>query len=118
MEPVSNVDEHRWVDESLSGARGYDSMEILANEPEYTSAFSCEYVRLPPGAHPLTHVEEYNHLLFFVEGSGEITTDEKTGDLRPGSYANVKAGHPHSLRNLRDGDMLILTVYDPPRDSV
>jgi quercetin dioxygenase-like cupin family protein len=93
---------------SLSGARGYESMEIVANEPEYTSAFSCEYVRLRPGAHSVTHVEEYNHLLFFVEGSGEITIGEKTWDLRPGSYAKVKAGAQHSLRNLSDGDMLIL----------
>ena len=115
MEPVSNVHERRWVDESLSGARGYESMEIVANEPEYTSAFSCEYVRLRPGADSVTHVEEYNHLLSFVEGSGEITIGEKTWDLGPGSYAKVKAGEQHSLRNLSDGDMLILTVYDPPR---
>ena len=32
-----------------------------------------------------------------------------------GSYAKVKAGEKHSVRNLGDGDMLILTVYDPPR---
>ena len=67
MEPVSNVHDHRWVAESLSGARGYESMEIVANDPEYTSAYSFEYVRLPPSAHSETHVEEYNHLLFFVD---------------------------------------------------
>jgi len=50
-----------------------------------------------------------------VEGSGESTIAEKTWDLCPGSYAKLKAGKQRSLRNLSDGDMLILTVYDPPR---
>jgi hypothetical protein len=84
MEPVGNVHEHRWVEEDLSGARGFESMEILADEPEYSLAFSCEYVRLPPGAHSVTRVEKYNHLLFFVEGSGEITIGETTWGSAPG----------------------------------
>jgi quercetin dioxygenase-like cupin family protein len=116
MELVNNINERRWVDENLEGARGYESMEIVAGEPEYTSAYSCEYVRVPPGAHSVTHVEDYNHLVFFVEGSGEITIGEETWPLSPGSYAKVKAGSEHSVRNLGDDDMLILTVYDPPRD--
>jgi len=28
----------------------------------------------------------------------------------------VKAGEKHSLRNLGDDDMLVLTIYDPPRE--
>jgi mannose-6-phosphate isomerase-like protein (cupin superfamily) len=57
-----------------------------------------------------------NELLrFFVEGSGEITIGKGTWPLSPGSYAKVQAGEKHSLRNLGDTEMLILTVYDPPR---
>ena len=54
-------------------------------------------------------------MLCFVEGSGEITIGEKTWAPRPGSDAKVKAGEKHSVRNLGDVDMLILTVFDPPR---
>ena len=115
MEPVSNIHDRAWEGESLPGARGYESMEIVADEPEYTSAYSCEYVRLGPGDHSVPHIEQWNHLLFFVDGTGEITIDGQTWPLRPGSYAKVKAGTKHSLRNLGDGDMLIVTVYDPPR---
>jgi mannose-6-phosphate isomerase-like protein (cupin superfamily) len=28
----------------------------------------------------------------------------------------VRAGEKHSLRNLGDDDMLVLTIYDPPRE--
>jgi len=115
MEDVSNVHDRRWVDDDTPGARGYKYVAIVADDPEYTSAFSCELVHLGPGDQSLTHVEDYNHLLFFVEGSGEITIDKRTWPLSPGSYAKVKAGEHHSLRNLGDTEMLILTVYHPPR---
>jgi mannose-6-phosphate isomerase-like protein (cupin superfamily) len=87
----------------------------VADDPEYTSAFSCELIRLGSGNPSLTHVEDYNYLLFFVEGSGEITIGETTWPLTPGSYAKVKTRNQHSRRNLGDTEMLILTVYDPPR---
>ena len=65
-------------------------MQIVADEPEYTGAKSCEYVRVPPGAFSATHVEpDYNHLLFFVEGSGEITIGDET---------SRQAADPSSMR--------------------
>lgn len=115
MECVNNVHDRRWVDEDTPGACGYKYIEIVADDSEYTNAFSCELVRLGRGDHSLTHVADYNHLLFFVEGSGEITVGRRTWPLSPGSHAKVKAGEQHSLRNLGDIEMLILTVYDPPR---
>ena len=115
MDTVENVHDRRWVDDDTPGAKGYAYMEIVAGEPEYTSAFSCELVRLGPGDQSLPHVEPYNHLLFFVEGDGEITIGDVTWSLSPGSYAKVKAGEQHSLRNLGDTEMQLLTVYDPPR---
>jgi hypothetical protein len=33
-----------------------------------------------------------------------------------GVIREVEAGNKHSLRNLGDTDMLVLTVYDPPRE--
>jgi mannose-6-phosphate isomerase-like protein (cupin superfamily) len=114
MEYVNNVHDRRWVDEDTPGAKGYQYIEIVPDDSDYTNAFSCELV-LEPGDHSLTHVEGYNHLLYFVEGSGEITIGKSTWPLSPGSYAKVKAGEKHSLRNLGNTEMLILTVYDPPR---
>jgi mannose-6-phosphate isomerase-like protein (cupin superfamily) len=115
MEYVNNVHDRSWVDDDTPGARGYKYVEIVPDDSEYTSAFSCELMRLGPGDHSLTHVEHYNHLLFFLEGNGEITIGERTWPLSPGSYAKVEAGKEHSLRNHRDSEMLLLVVYDPPR---
>jgi quercetin dioxygenase-like cupin family protein len=112
MDYVNNVHDRRWVDDDTPG---YEYIDIVADDSEYTNAYSCELVRLGPGDQSQTHVEDYNHLLFFVEGSGEVTIGTRTWPLSPGSYAKVKAGEEHSLRKLGDTDMLVLTVYDPPR---
>jgi quercetin dioxygenase-like cupin family protein len=116
MEHVDNFHDRPWIEDDTPGARGYKYMEIVADEPEYTSAYSCELTHLGPDDQSLPHVEPYNHLLFIVEGSGEITIDGETFALRPGSYAKVKAGEKHSLRNLGDTEMVMMTVYDPPRE--
>jgi quercetin dioxygenase-like cupin family protein len=114
-DPVDNVRDRGWQDAKLPGARGYESMEIVADDPDYTSAYSLEYLRLGAGDESRPHVEAWNHLLFFLEGSGEITIGDRTWPIRPGSYAKVKAGARHSVRNLGDTDMLLLAIYDPPR---
>ena len=97
---MARRDVHR-IDVSVPGS----SLDPRSEPP---SPPGVEIHRGPP-LHP-------DHLLFFVEGSGEITMGEQTWDLRPGSYAKVQAGTHHALRNLSVGDMLILTVYDPPRE--
>lgn len=113
---VGNVHDRAWNDETnLAGARGYEVMQIVANDPDYTTAFSLEYTRLGPDDYSVPHVEPWNHLLYFVEGSGEVTIKDKVYPVRPGSYTKIKAGERHSLRNLGGTDMLVLIIYDPPR---
>jgi hypothetical protein len=48
MEYVNSVHDRRWVDEDAPGAKGYEYIEIVAADSEYTSAFSCELVHDPP----------------------------------------------------------------------
>jgi quercetin dioxygenase-like cupin family protein len=116
MDPVINVNEMPWQDlTGLAGARGYEFIPLVADDPRYTTAYSCELVKLGPADHSVTHTEPWNHALYFVSGSGELTIGERTWPVRPGTFAKVKAGERHALRNHGPGDMLVLTVYDPPR---
>jgi quercetin dioxygenase-like cupin family protein len=87
MEMVNNVHDCRWVDDDTPGARGYKYIEIVPDGSDHTDTFSCELIHLGPGDESLTHVEPYNHLLFFVKGSGEVTIGDRTWPLSPGSYA-------------------------------
>ena len=61
------------------------------------------------------HIEPWSHLLFFLSGNGDITINGNVTAVKSGTVCQVRAGEQHSLRNLGGGDMLVLTIYDPPR---
>lgn len=116
MVKVMNINDAQWKElTDLAGARGYEYIALVADDPAYTSAYSCEMVRLGPADHSVPHVEPWNHLLYFIEGTGELTIGDRTWQVAPGTSAKVKAGERHSLRNHGPGNMLVLAVYDPPR---
>jgi quercetin dioxygenase-like cupin family protein len=115
MERVFSVDDMPWTDlKGLPGARGFE-FKPLTNDV-YTKAYSCELVRLEPGDHSVPHIEPWSHLLYILSGKGDVTIDGSTAPIRSGTVCQVSAGEKHSLRNLGEEDMLILTIYDPPRE--
>jgi quercetin dioxygenase-like cupin family protein len=114
MANVFSVDDLGWKDlRGLPGARGFEFKALT--DDAYTKAYSCELVRLEPGDHSVPHVEPWSHLLYFLSGTGDITIDGSTSPVRTGTVCQVRAGEKHSLRNLGADDMVILTIYDPPR---
>lgn len=115
MEKVFSVDDMDWRNlRGLRGARGFEYKPL--SDDDYTSAFNTELVRLEPGDHSVPHIEPWNHLLYFTHGAGDITISGQTWPVKPGTVCLVKAGEKHSLRNLGDDDMIVMTIYDPPRD--
>jgi quercetin dioxygenase-like cupin family protein len=115
MQRVFSVDDMPWRDvHGLPGARGFEFKALT--DDAYTKAYSCELVRLEPGDHSVPHVEPWSHLLYILSGTGDITIDGDIRAVRSGTVCQVRAGEKHSLRNLGDDDMLILAIYDPPRE--
>jgi quercetin dioxygenase-like cupin family protein len=115
MERVFSIDDMPWTDlKGLPGARGFE-FKALTNDA-YTKAYSCELVRLEPGDHSVPHIEPWSHLLYILRGTGDVTIDGSTAPIRSGTVCQVRAGEKHSLRNLGEDDMLILAIYDPPRE--
>src|SRR4051812_36572926 len=114
MKTVFSVADMPWKNlRGLAGARGYEFKAL--SDADYSAAFNAELVRLEPGDHSVPHVERWNHLLYFLSGSGDITIEGQTNTLAAGTVARGKAGQTHSLRTLGTDDMVVLTVYDPPR---
>lgn len=119
MEPVGNVNNLALQDGSvLRGARSFEIVELVSNDPSYTEAFSLEYVRIAVKGHSVPHVNIYNHFLYVIEGEGEISIEGRKWPVTSGSYAKVKAGARHSLLNLGEREMILLAIYDPPRTGV
>ncbi len=63
-------------------------------------------------------IEPWSHLLYFLCGSGDVTIDGETQPIATGTVCQIKAGSKHSLRNLGEDDMIVLTIYDPPRKRI
>jgi quercetin dioxygenase-like cupin family protein len=114
MERVFSVDALPWQElRGLPGARGFQFKPLT--DDTYTKAYSCELVRLDPGDHSVPHIEPWSHLLFVLSGNGDITINGEVTPVGSGTVCQVRAGEKHSLRNLGTDDMLVLTIYDPPR---
>jgi quercetin dioxygenase-like cupin family protein len=115
MERVFSIDDMPWADlKGLTGARGFEFKALT--DDAYTKAYSCELVRLDPGDHSVPHIEPWSHLLYILSGTGDVTIDGNTTPIRSGTVCQVRAGEKHSLRNLGDDNLLILAIYDPPRE--
>ena len=61
---------------------------------------------------------ENGRLLYFLSGTGDVPIDGETRPVATGTVGQIKAGSKHSLRNLGEDDMVVLTIYDPPRKRV
>jgi mannose-6-phosphate isomerase-like protein (cupin superfamily) len=109
---VFSVDALPWS--AFTSARGYEFKSVVA-DPDYTSAFSCELVKVSPTGHSEPHIEPYNHALYFLQGIGEIKIGDEAWPIQQGTLAKVRAGERHSVRNFGPGEMLMLAIYDPPR---
>ena len=114
MRKVFSVNDVSWQNlRGLPGARGFEYKSL--SDADYSTAFSAELVRLEPGDHSVPHVELWSHLLYFLSGTGDVTIDGETQPVAAGTVCQVKAGLKHSLRNLGADEMIVLTIYDPPR---
>jgi quercetin dioxygenase-like cupin family protein len=114
LNKVFSANELEWKNlRGLPGARGFEFKAL--SDASYTDSFNTELVRLEPGDHSVPHVEPWNHLLYFMSGTGDIIIDGVTSLIAPGSVALVKAGEKHALRNLGKDDMILIAIYDPPR---
>jgi quercetin dioxygenase-like cupin family protein len=117
MRTVFSVNDIPWQNlRELPGARGFEYKAL--SDSDYSNAFNAELVRLEPGDHSVPHVEPSSHLLYFLSGTGDITANEETQPVATGTVCQIRAGQKQSLRNLGEGDMIILTIYDPPRKRV
>lgn len=95
------------------GGRGFEKKAI--SDPGLTPAFSAEIVRLAPSGGSGEHMEPYSHLLYFVEGEGEVIVEGELHKVGPGSIAQIRAGTFHSIQNSSAGRMTIIAICDPPR---
>ena len=106
-------------DEALSWwqplpSRGHVSVALSPENTPY-DGFSSGVQVLPPGCSVREHGHQRNHELLFIHaGTGTVTIEAETHDLKPGSIVLFGRHARHFLVNTGDTDMHIFWVFMPP----
>ncbi len=95
-------------------SRGHVSVALSPENTPY-DGFSSGMQVLPPGCSVREHGHQRNHELLFIHaGTGTVTIEDDTHDLKPGSIVLLGRHARHFLVNTGDTDMHIFWVFMPP----
>jgi quercetin dioxygenase-like cupin family protein len=75
--------------------------------------FVMGYVTIYAGGEVPHHAHSQEEVYFIVSGHGLIAIDGDETEVQAGSYAAIRPGQSHSLRNTTDEDLIMLFCYAP-----
>lgn len=71
-------------------------------------------VRIAKGGEAKAHSHAANsETVFIYKGTGQLTMEGKTFDLKAGSLHFNPKGATHGVKNLGDGDLIAISVFTP-----
>ena len=85
----------------MEGVRGAHIREILTAR-EGTPNFAMRVFDLDRGGFTPLHQHDYEHEVFVLEGSGEVTEGDRVHSLQAGSVALMMPNVIHQFRNSGD----------------
>jgi mannose-6-phosphate isomerase-like protein (cupin superfamily) len=80
----------------------------------YTDAYSVDIAEFPIGGFSPEHVDT-GHAFYIISGRSEMIIDGTSQIAGTRCVVGIPAGKPHSIRNIGDEPLVMLTIYDPPR---
>lgn len=91
------------------GNESVELTKLCAELPEHMRLFSR--IRLVKGASIGYHIHENESELFaFVSGTGRVTDDGSTYDVKAGDSMLTSSGHGHAVENTGDEDLVMIAV--------
>jgi mannose-6-phosphate isomerase-like protein (cupin superfamily) len=111
---MSTPEGRQWLSSSHEGTSGFQFQLGLIGA-EYTDAYSLDLVQIDQGGGSETHIDQYNHAFYFLEGEGEVRIADERIKTAGGVVVKVPAGVVHSIGNIGKAPLRFLAIYDPPR---
>jgi mannose-6-phosphate isomerase-like protein (cupin superfamily) len=115
MKHVTNPADEPWISYNPMGVKGFKFI-FEALSKEYTDAYSIDLVEVEVGGSSPFHIDPDNHAFYVIEGQAELIIAEERVMVPKGAIARIPMGVVHSLANAGDVPLVMLTLYDPPRD--
>ena len=81
--------------------------------PSGISNVTVNLTEVHPGGSFSIHTDNYHHIFYIINGSGQGQLDEDQYELRPGRVIEVPSGVPHGYTNTGNSTMLLLTINIP-----
>jgi quercetin dioxygenase-like cupin family protein len=94
---------------------------------EGSRSFTAIYAEIEPGNMLPRHCEQFDELVFVIEGTLEVTAGQETAQATAGEIVQLPAMVPHSARNVGSGTARALlmqpngtvtAVFDKPIDPI
>lgn len=99
---------------------GEFASRIIADGTTGNEHVSVGEVTFQPGATGSRHVREVEEIVYVLEGTGAIDTDEETIELARGQAAIIPPGIHHRHRNTGDTELRKLWIFAPqgPEEAI
>jgi mannose-6-phosphate isomerase-like protein (cupin superfamily) len=68
------------------------------------------FVELKPGCATLHHSHPYEHVMFFLEGSGEVVDESGVSPVSPYEVLHIKANETHQIKNIGGSTLRFLAI--------
>jgi mannose-6-phosphate isomerase-like protein (cupin superfamily) len=81
----------------------------------YTSAYSLDIAEFPVGGYSPEHADA-GHAFYIIAGTAEMIIDGESLTAKTGCVVAIPGGSRHSIRNIGTDPLVMLTIYDPPRE--
>lgn len=97
---IFNSKDLPWVEEKVGSTKIIVGKEISKNA-------SFRLYSLGPNQEFRTHEHNYTQVMYFPEGSGEVSVDENIHNIEPGLIVVVLPNQCHSVKNTSTNEMTI-----------
>lgn len=93
----------------VEGAEGI-SIRLLIHEADQAPNFYMRMFTIAPGGHTPYHDHEWEHEVYILAGSGEVTTPDGARPISPGFVVYVAPGETHNFVNTGEGEIKMLCL--------
>ena len=109
-EIVYSIDDKEWSKVRPDIATSIFSKALL---PKKWSDTKMVLTKVLPGGEFKDHIDDYHHILFFLQGTGSVTVAKKEYEISSNLVVEVPAGVNHSYKNKGKDELLLITVNIP-----
>ncbi len=107
---VFDIEDAAWTPVREDLTEGIAGIRLV---PDHESGMTVTVTKVQVGGNFSAHRDPYHHVLYFLQGRGEVSIEGVSHSVAAGSVVKITAGETHSYRNIGDEEMMLVTINVP-----